>query len=324
MVGLGAIAVLTVVIGRGAAGAAGPSATGWTLPNLSRASTRAVAGSPINAGNVGQLARSLAIPLHHSAVLYPGGSPEAIRGVVATPIVVGRHGLHPGLDEQRVRARPATGALRWVHRFRAPNFGRNGLSYSSGSVYGDTDTTAFALSAQDGPAALVARLSCTGASSSSTSPRCIANDLVYTSTVGYPPDGRGAIYALDAHSGPIAGSSRRFATRGAIRRSPEAGAPGTRRRSTTQGNVYWGVANPYPLGGTPAKFPNGERVPGPVLYTDSLVVLDGKTGRLRWYDQVTPHDVRDYDFQLPPILASLAAAGAERHVDLRRRQGRAS
>ena len=31
----------------------------------------------------------------------------------------------------------------------------------------------------------------------------IANNLVYLATVGYPPGGRGAIYALDAHNGSV-------------------------------------------------------------------------------------------------------------------------
>jgi len=61
-----------------------------------------------------------------------------------------------------------------------------------------------------------------------------------------------------------------------------------------QGNVYAGISNPGPWGGSTA-YPNGGLFPGPALYTDSLVVLDGASGRLRWYDQVTPHDVRDYD-----------------------------
>jgi alcohol dehydrogenase (cytochrome c) len=34
-------------------------------------------------------------------------------------------------------------------------------------------------------------------------------------------------------------------------------------------------------------------------------VLDASTGRLLWHDQVTPHDIRDYDFQATPILATL-------------------
>ena len=42
-----------------------------------------------------------------------------------------------------------------------------------------------------------------------------------------------------------------------------------------------------------------------MLYTDSLLVLEARTGKLLWYDQVTPHDVRDYDFQATPVLATL-------------------
>jgi outer membrane protein assembly factor BamB len=71
-----------------------------------------------------------------------------------------------------------------------------------------------------------------------------------------------------------------------------------------QGRVYVGVANPGPWGGTP-KYPNGGWFRGRTLYTDSLVVLDGATGKVVWYDQVIAHDVRDYDFHVSPILASV-------------------
>ena len=43
-------------------------------------------------------------------------------------------------------------------------------------------------------------------------------------------------------------------------------------------------------------------------------MLDSSTGRLLWYDQVTPHDVRDHDFQATPILATEEIGG--RGVDL--------
>jgi alcohol dehydrogenase (cytochrome c) len=46
-----------------------------------------------------------------------------------------------------------------------------------------------------------------------------------------------------------------------------------------------------------------------VPYTDSLLVLDARTGRLLWHDQVTAHDVRDYDFEATPIL--MEAGGVE-------------
>src|SRR5438094_234533 len=78
--------------------------------------------------------------------------------------------------------------------------------------------------------------------------------------------------------------------------------------SVADGEVFWGTSNPYPYGGSRAH-PNGGAYAGAALYTDSLVALDAKTGKLAWYDQVTRHDVRDYDFQLPPVLGS--AGGRE-------------
>jgi glucose dehydrogenase len=75
------------------------------------------------------------------------------------------------------------------------------------------------------------------------------------------------------------------------------------------GRIYWGTGNPYPWGGSRNR-PNGGMYPGPVRHTDSLLVLDGRTGELIWSDQVTPHDVRDYDFQLPPLLTGSLVVGA--------------
>jgi alcohol dehydrogenase (cytochrome c) len=70
------------------------------------------------------------------------------------------------------------------------------------------------------------------------------------------------------------------------------------------GRLYAGNSNPSPWGGSPER-PNGAAFPGPARYTDSLIVLDARTGKLLWYDQVTPHDVRDYDFEATPILATV-------------------
>ena len=74
-----------------------------------------------------------------------------------------------------------------------------------------------------------------------------------------------------------------------------------------------GTANPLPWGGTPAE-PNGASYRGAALYTNSLLALDGRTGDLEWYDQVTPHDVRDYDFAVPPILVRATTGGLERDL----------
>ncbi len=292
--------LVTAGVAVACAAAEGPGGPGWTLPNGDRASTRSASGSPISPGNVKGLHVLWAYRFTHSAVHDPNRSPEAIRGVIATPIVSGSSVYVQDSTSSVYAIDRSTGALRWEHRFRAPNFGRNGLSYSSGSLYGATDTTAFALSAKTGRLLWQRRLVSPAQQYVDIAP-LIASNLVYISTVGYPPGGRGALYALDAHTGAVRWS---FSTISRPWRHPaEAGGGGAWYTPSvdSKGNVYWGIANPYPVGGTRA-LPNGGAYAGPALYTDSVVELDGQTGRLLWHEQVTPHDVRDYDFQLAPIL----------------------
>jgi outer membrane protein assembly factor BamB len=56
--------------------------------------------------------------------------------------------------------------------------------------------------------------------------------------------------------------------------------------------------------------PNGGMYPGPVPYTDALLALTADTGKLLWYDQVTKHDVRDYDLEASPIVVGASVYGA--------------
>ena len=71
--------------------------------------------------------------------------------------------------------------------------------------------------------------------------------------------------------------------------------------------VYWGTGNPY--GASESRL-------GDNLYTSSLVALDGDTGKLRWYYQVVPHDIHDYDADTIPVLADIRIAGQPRKVVL--------
>jgi alcohol dehydrogenase (cytochrome c) len=83
----------------------------------------------------------------------------------------------------------------------------------------------------------------------------------------------------------------------------------------SQGRVFISVANPAPLYGTP-KYPNGSSRPGPNLYTDSIVALNGQTGKRLWYQQTVPHDLRDYDLMIPAIVANVPIAGVQTEVVL--------
>ncbi|MCG8379701.1 MAG: PQQ-binding-like beta-propeller repeat protein [Proteobacteria bacterium] len=61
------------------------------------------------------------------------------------------------------------------------------------------------------------------------------------------------------------------------------------------GLIFIGTGNPSPQ-------MDGSTRPGDNLYTVSLVALELKTGKLRWYYQQVPHDRWGYDVASPPIL----------------------
>ncbi len=75
-----------------------------------------------------------------------------------------------------------------------------------------------------------------------------------------------------------------------------------------KGSMYFGTGNPAPFPGTPSD-PWGKSRPGSNLYTNSVVKLDAKTGKMDWFYQQTPHDLYDWDFQNPPVL--ITAGGRE-------------
>jgi alcohol dehydrogenase (cytochrome c) len=194
------------------------------------------------------------------------------------------------------------GTLRWKHRVDAPNDGPNGITVSGSRVYGATDTTAFALDATTGRVLWSRPLVNQFEQFVAFAP-VVDRGRVYVSTQGVPPGGHGALYALSAGTGNIVW---RFQTIAKPWPHPRAGGGGAWYPVGVdeRGNVYAGIANPAPWGGSKA-FPNGGLFPGRTLYTDSLVVLAGASGALLWFDQVTRHDIRDYDFQASPILATL-------------------
>jgi len=61
------------------------------------------------------------------------------------------------------------------------------------------------------------------------------------------------------------------------------------------GMIYFGVGNPVPQWG-------GELRKGDNLYSDSIIALDLKTGKLKWHYQVVHHDIWEADLGTPPVL----------------------
>jgi glucose dehydrogenase len=68
------------------------------------------------------------------------------------------------------------------------------------------------------------------------------------------------------------------------------------------GLTYWSTGNPGPAPGTGA-YPNGSSRPGANLYSNTMLALELRTGKLRWHKQVERHELFHHDFQNAPILA---------------------
>jgi outer membrane protein assembly factor BamB len=282
----------------------------WPSSNGDLTGTRAASGASIDSGNVGKLRVRWRFRL--------SGKPGFSGIFASNPIVVGDTVYVQDLRSDVFALDRTTGAVRWTHRYRAPNDGPNGLAVEGDRVYGATDSDAFALAASSGRELWHRHL--TGVTEQRVDVAPVAREgTVYLSTIGYPREGTGAIYALDGATGAV---RWKFVTIKDPWRYPlEAGGGGLWNPVSIDenGRVYGGNSNPGPWGGTPQR-PNGGSFPGPALYTDSLLVLDGQSGRLLWHDQVTPHDIRDYDFQVTPVLTTRAGkrlvygAGKAGHV----------
>ncbi len=270
----------------------------WRVSGGDLAGTRAASGPGIEAANAGRLGVRWRFELT-AAPTYGGV-------FASTPVADGDTVYVQDLRSNVFALERDSGTLRWVHRYRAPNDGPNGLALGDERVYGATDAEAFALSAQTGRELWRRHLTSATEQFVDIAP-VVWKGLVFVSTVGYAPRGRGAIYALEASTGTV---RWRFDTIQRPWRHPlEAGGGGLWYPVSVDadGRLYAGNSNPSPWGGT-RKRPNGAAFPGPAPYTDSLLVLDARSGRLLWHDQVTPHDIRDYDFQATPILATVGGA----------------
>jgi alcohol dehydrogenase (cytochrome c) len=276
------------------------SATAWPLANRDAASTRAAPAAGIDRSNVRDLRVLWRFRLR--------GRPGESGAFTATPVAAGGVVYVQDMASTVFALELRTGRVLWRRRFfYAESPGPNGLAVAAGRVFGVTDRMVFALSTRTGEVLWRRVLVRLGEPVIDVAPVAV-NGTVYASTIGLPPNGHGALYALNASTGAVRWRFATIRNRWAVPR--EAGGGGAwYPPSVGGGEVFWGTANPTPFGGSRAH-PNGGAYAGRALYTDSLLVLDAFTGRLRWYDQVTRHDVRDYDFQLSPVLAQGLVIGA--------------
>ncbi|MEZ5402027.1 MAG: PQQ-binding-like beta-propeller repeat protein [Bryobacteraceae bacterium] len=73
------------------------------------------------------------------------------------------------------------------------------------------------------------------------------------------------------------------------------------------GLLYWPTGNPFPD-------TDGDERKGDNLYTNCVVALEPKTGKLRWHFQFTPHDLHDWDATEPLVLVDTQFRGRDRKL----------
>jgi len=275
----------------GSSGASKAAVSTWSLPNADLQNTRAVSSS-ITSKNVSKLRVAWRIPLTHA-----GGF-----GYYANTPVVGPNGTiyFQDLGYNVFAANGKTGKVLWtfnIHRTSANPLGEgpNGVALVNGTVYGETPSAAFALSAATGkPLWQTVSLAAKQGQGFNIAPQ-VHDGRVYLSTSGQL-DG-GLAYALDAKTGKVLWKFQE--TKNPADRSA-GGALGTGGAWNTpavgpDGTVYFGIANPY------RSIDQATEHPTKLLYNDSTVALAPSTGKLKWYYQAIPNDFHDWDMQVSPI-----------------------
>ncbi|MFD3664391.1 PQQ-binding-like beta-propeller repeat protein [Streptomyces sp. NPDC058659] len=290
---------------------AGERPADWPIANGDLLNTRATTRTPINSKNVRDLKVKWRLPLQ--------GKPTFAGLMASNPIVVGETVYLIDLNSNVYAVDKETGQVRWKRQFDDPNVGPNGVAYSNGLILGTTFTSAYALDARTGRTVWSRQLIEDKKGGIDVAPQVYGNTVVVStvpSTFGqYVPGTMGIVWALDIATGKPKWSFNTVKD-GDLWGHPEINSGGGLwfpPAIDSKGRMFLAVGNPAPMPGTP-EYPNGSSRPGPNLYTNSLVALDAKTGKLLWYQQALPHDIRDYDLQISPIITTVALHGVKTEI----------
>jgi len=234
----------------------------------------------------------------------------APRGSLQSGLVVIDDSLFATTPTETFSIDPVTCRIKWQHTYRrsqAPGLQVNrGVAYMNGRVYrGTDDGRLFALEADTGREVWTSVVGDPTIGEYVASAPIAWNGLVIVGLSGGEFGIRGRILAYDATNGR---EVWRFNT---IPMGKEFGADtwGGSKWAQYGGGATWSsfAIDPttaelfVPVGNPVPDFAPGDR-PGTNLFTNSALVLDARTGELRWWYQLQAADDHDHDLAAAPML----------------------
>lgn len=305
-VGLVLVVLVAALAGCGSSSSGDESKLeGSGYPGVDAANSRNAKGS-IDSSNVSELEEAWSLPLTaQGSYGAHASSPVIVNGVIYSQ----------DLESNVEAIELESGEVLWTKNYEEVSQGPNGVVVAEGLVFGATAKEAFALDQETGKEVWSVPLTVKPAGEGIDMAPGYEDGLVFVSTVPltateqYPGGGVGTLWALEAKTGA---KKWHFDTvpKGLWGDTKVNSGGGLWQPPSFDGKgfIYFGTGNPAPFPGTAAE-PWGASRPGPNLYTNAMVKLKAKTGKMQWFYQQTPHDLYDWDFQDPPLL--IDAGGKE-------------
>jgi glucose dehydrogenase len=318
------------------AGIVAPSAycqTDWSSYGYDQAGQRYSPLKQIDTGNVSTLRRSWQYGIPASAA-SPTASTPGPPATEAVPIMAGGMLYTPTVNHAIVALEPESGEEIWKYDLSKANATLRGVTYWQGDkdnppaiFAGTSEGRLIALNAKTGK--LIRGFGKEGmvdlragvtekfpdAPYHMSTPGVIYRNLIITGAQGKEDDPDGPamdVRAWDLRTGKLVWT---FHT---IPHPGEAGYETWPKDNwmTAGSPANWGAATVdaqrglvfLPIGQPAAQYFGGAR-PGRNLYSSSIVALDASTGKVRWYFQLTHHDVWDYDAEAAPSLMDVVRDG---------------
>ena len=288
-----------------------PTITDWPSYNRTLNSDRYVPFDQINKTNVAGLKQLCVYDLGVDTSFQTG------------PVVIGRN-LYGTTDTDTFAIDAGTCQQKWrVHediKGRLPV--NRGVAYLDGQLFrGTQDGRVFSYDAATGKKLWETRIADAAKGESVPAAPIAWNGMVFIGNAGGDLyEGRGRMYGLDAKTGKMLWETYMV---------PNPGAPApNNERMQAIARATWGNARDIPIsggaswtsytldaakgllyipGGNPAPDFLNQTRPGANLFSDSVVILDAKTGVYRNHFSLVPEDFHDWDVANAPILVTTKA-----------------